>query len=234
MLERIGYHPRMDRWVRAADTVLGRVAAVDGGVVSVLTGAGPVRATTGGALLARMAVDHRDGPAVGDWCVLRSWPDGRVTVERVLPRRTVLLGGRPGDGRPDPAREVVCANVDVAAVVGGPPVTAGPTVVVHHGRDVEVVTVDPEDEHAVEALLARLGGRSTLAVTGSRGAGPSLVDVLVGAPVLTRPRQARRGCELVPLPSGGAVVDVTDPPPGPLSRAAAGRTSAVRPREALR
>ena len=45
---------------------------------SVLTEAGPLRASVGGGLLGRMAQDPTEGPCTGDWCVLREWPDHRL------------------------------------------------------------------------------------------------------------------------------------------------------------
>jgi ribosome biogenesis GTPase len=109
-----GYDPEMARWAAAADASVGRVVRVDRGLVSVLTDAGPLRASIGGALLARMAKDPTEGPCTGDWCVLREWPDHRVTVERVLPRRTAVVRAVAGESSHG---QVLCANVDLAAVV---------------------------------------------------------------------------------------------------------------------
>ncbi len=98
----------------AADAAVGRVVRVDRGVASVLTETGPVRASWGGAVLARAAHDPTQAPCAGDWCVLRVWPDHRTTVEHVLPRRTAVLratAGKAAEG------QVICANVDLVGVV---------------------------------------------------------------------------------------------------------------------
>src|SRR3954453_701066 len=102
------------RWVAAPDASVGRVARVDRGITSVLTEEGPVRATLGAGLLGRIAHDLAEGPTTGDWSVVQSWPDHRVTLERILPRRTSVVravAGKQSFG------QVLCANVDVAGVV---------------------------------------------------------------------------------------------------------------------
>jgi ribosome biogenesis GTPase len=102
------------RWVTAADASLGRVARVDRGLLSVLTEDGLRRATMGGALLGLVATDPTEAPCTGDWCLLREWPDHRVTAERVLPRRTSVVrrvAGKQSRG------QVLCSNVDIAALV---------------------------------------------------------------------------------------------------------------------
>lgn len=70
-----------------------RVLAVETGVVVVATRTGVVRATIGGTLLGRMAADPAAEPREGDRVRLRTWADGRATVEGVV-ARTV------GDTRP--------------------------------------------------------------------------------------------------------------------------------------
>jgi ribosome biogenesis GTPase len=114
VLERIGYELDMAGWAAAADAHLGRVVRVDRGLVSVLTEDGPLRTSIGGALLGRMAQDPTEGPCTGDWCVVRGWPDNRFTVERLLPRRTAVVRATAGE---QSRGQVLCANVDVAAVV---------------------------------------------------------------------------------------------------------------------
>jgi len=118
VLERIGYDAALARsaapGVAPADATVGRVVRVDRGLTSLLTETGPVRASLGGGLLARMAADPMEQPCTGDWCVLREWADRRLTVERVLPRRTSvvrLVAGEQSHG------QVLCTNVDLAAVV---------------------------------------------------------------------------------------------------------------------
>ena len=64
----------------------GRVVRVECGLVLVSTRSGVVRATVGADLLGRMASDPLAAPRVGDRVRLRTWPDGPVTVERVVAR----------------------------------------------------------------------------------------------------------------------------------------------------
>ncbi|MGC4896028.1 ribosome small subunit-dependent GTPase A [Micromonospora sp. DT31] len=92
----------------------GRVARVDRGVCTVLGPQGPVRASLGGAVLAAAARDLTALPCAGDWVLLATWPDGPVTVEAVLPRRTALVRRTAGK---DAGGQVLAANLDVAAVV---------------------------------------------------------------------------------------------------------------------
>ena len=64
----------------------GRVLSVEPGVVQVRTRRSVTRASFGSSLLARMAQDPEAAPRVGDRVRLRTWADGRVTVERVVAR----------------------------------------------------------------------------------------------------------------------------------------------------
>jgi ribosome biogenesis GTPase len=114
VLEKIGYEPDMAGWAAAADAHLGRVVRVDRGLASVLTESGPHRTGVGAALLARIAKDPTEGPSTGDWCVLREWPDHRLTLERILPRRTAVVRATAGE---QSHGQVLCTNVDIAAVV---------------------------------------------------------------------------------------------------------------------
>lgn len=234
MLETIGYDAATAAsfapW-DAADAFVGRVVRVDRGVLTVLTETGPHRVTIGGALLGLVAQDPVKTPCVGDWVVVRSWPDRRETVEHVLPRRTALV--QPyGDAARAP---VLAANVDLVAVVvdrnAAPDATetgrlvdlavasgATPLVVLTGAgafpeaaaaRGVEVLTVDP----AGGAGLARLGDlvdhRRTLVLLGASGRVTApLVRALVGADVLGA-RRTRRGLTL--LPGGGLVLDLRLP-----------------------
>jgi ribosome biogenesis GTPase len=102
------------RWATASDASVGRVVRVDRGLACVLSETGANRATVGGALLARMAQDPTEGPCTGDWCLLRHWPDQRLTIERVLPRRTAVVRQVAGE---QSHGQVLCANADVAAPV---------------------------------------------------------------------------------------------------------------------
>ncbi|MEV0719735.1 ribosome small subunit-dependent GTPase A [Asanoa sp. NPDC050611] len=97
-----------------ADVVPGRVARVDRGVCTVLCAGGPVRASLAGAVLAAASRDPARLPCAGDWVLVRAWPDDRVTIEAVLPRRTAIVR-RTADK--DASGQVLAANLDVAAVV---------------------------------------------------------------------------------------------------------------------
>jgi ribosome biogenesis GTPase len=114
VLEMIGYEPDMAGWAAAADAHLGRVVRVDRGLASVLTEDGPLRTSIGGGLLGRMAQDPTEGPSTGDWCVVREWADHRLTLERLLPRRTAVVRATAGE---QSHGQVLCTNVDIAAVV---------------------------------------------------------------------------------------------------------------------
>lgn len=114
MLETIGYDPQMAGWAASADTTVGRVVRVDRGIAVVVTEAGPLRASYGSDLLGRIAVEASDAPCTGDWCVLRDWPDHRVTMERLLPRRTAVVRATAGEHS---YGQLLCANIDFAAVV---------------------------------------------------------------------------------------------------------------------
>ncbi|RKN50671.1 ribosome small subunit-dependent GTPase A [Micromonospora endolithica] len=105
---------RAERHLRRSDHRPGRVARVDRGVCTVLCASGPVRATVGGAVLAAAARDATCLPCAGDWVLVGTWPDGRVTVEAVLPRRTALIRRTAGK---DASGQVLAANLDAAAVV---------------------------------------------------------------------------------------------------------------------
>jgi ribosome biogenesis GTPase len=85
---------------------------------------------------------------------------------------------------------------------------------------VEVLATSARTGHGVEALRDRLQGRLTLALLGASGQGKSsLTRALVGAEVLTgrTPEDGRRRRtpgrrEMVPLPSGGVVIDTLGTP----------------------
>ncbi|MEU4421616.1 ribosome small subunit-dependent GTPase A [Actinoplanes sp. NPDC024001] len=101
---------RFDR----ADSIPGRVLRADRGVSTVLTADGVTRAALGGGVLLDAARDPVGLPCAGDWVVLRRWPDRRITLELVLPRRTVLIR-RTADK--DASGQVLAANMDTVAVV---------------------------------------------------------------------------------------------------------------------
>lgn len=94
-----------------------RVTRVDRGACEVLTEEGPLRATFSGALLAAAAADPVATTCVGDWVAVRTWGDGRITAETVLPRRTAFVRAAVAPGVSH--GQVLAANVDVAVVVEG-------------------------------------------------------------------------------------------------------------------
>jgi ribosome biogenesis GTPase / thiamine phosphate phosphatase len=96
------------------DATPGRVLRADRGVCTVLSSAGVVRASLAGNVLLGAAADPVNLPCAGDWVVLRRWPDRRMTVELVLPRRTALIR-RTSDK--DSSGQMLAANMDTVAVV---------------------------------------------------------------------------------------------------------------------
>jgi ribosome biogenesis GTPase / thiamine phosphate phosphatase len=92
----------------------GRVMRVDRGVCTVLAESGAIRASLAGAIFAAAARDPSALPCAGDWIVAHTWPDRRVTVECVLPRRTAIVRASAGAAS---HAQVLAANLDVAAVV---------------------------------------------------------------------------------------------------------------------
>jgi ribosome biogenesis GTPase len=86
------------------DLVPGRVSRYDGGAVTVLTAAGPVRATLAGRL--RYAGED---VAVGDWVALRS-----TQIHAVLPRRSTFSRLAVGG---ETVTQIVASNVDTVFVV---------------------------------------------------------------------------------------------------------------------
>lgn len=103
-----------DRFAGRSDHQPGRVTRVDRGVCTVLTASGALRASAAGSLLAAAAADPQTMPCAGDWVAVCTWPDGRLTAEVVLPRRTAVVR-RTADK--DATGQVLAANVDTAAVV---------------------------------------------------------------------------------------------------------------------
>jgi ribosome biogenesis GTPase len=231
-----------------SDARAGRVLRADRGVCTVLDADGPVRASLGGSVLLAAAKDPALLPCAGDWAVLRRWPDRRVTVECLLPRRTTLIR-RTSDK--DATGQVLAANMDAVAVVepihpepddarierllalawdsGAEPLlvltktdmSPDPAAVTRQlaglAPGVEVVPVSVRRGSGVDRLRAYASAGRTLALLGRSGAGKStLVNALAGTPVM--PVQQIRDADgkgrhttayrnLVPLPSGGAVVD---------------------------
>jgi ribosome biogenesis GTPase len=96
------------------DSSPGRVLRADRGVCTVIDATGVTRATLAGSVLLGAAHDPARLPCAGDWVVLRRWPDRRVTIECVLPRRTTLIR-RTADK--DSSGQVLATNMDTVAVV---------------------------------------------------------------------------------------------------------------------
>src|SRR5262245_6675286 len=92
----------------------GRVIRADRGVCTVMTADGSIRASLSGGLLAAAAADPAALPCTGDWVAVRRWPDERLTLDAVLPRRTAIVrrtSSRAAVG------QVLAANIDASAVV---------------------------------------------------------------------------------------------------------------------
>ncbi len=94
----------------------GVVVRVDRGIAVVEAEGELLRAGWGGALLGRVSEDPTAAPTTGDRVRLRFWPDQRITVEDVDPRRS-LLARADADG--SARRQALAANVDFVAVVEG-------------------------------------------------------------------------------------------------------------------
>jgi ribosome biogenesis GTPase / thiamine phosphate phosphatase len=97
-----------------SDASPGRVLRADRGICTVFAPEGVTRASLGGGVLLDIARDPAHQPSAGDWVVLRRWPDRRVTIECVLPRKTALIR-RTADK--DASGQVLAANMDTVAVV---------------------------------------------------------------------------------------------------------------------
>lgn len=91
-----------------------RVSRVDRGGADLIGTSGPVRATYGRDVLTAMATDRTAVPTVGDWAALGSRPDGRTTIEALLPRRTSVV--RDGVDRTSHG-QVLAANIDLVVVI---------------------------------------------------------------------------------------------------------------------
>jgi ribosome biogenesis GTPase len=102
--------------VPGAPAVPARVTRTDRGACDLLGADGPLRATWGADVVAAVALDPLAAPSTGDWVRAQRWPDDRVTVEAVLPRRTVVVRAQAAGTS---SGQVLAANVDVVAVVEG-------------------------------------------------------------------------------------------------------------------
>lgn len=101
----------------AGEHVPARVSRVDRGACDSLGAGGPLRLTFSGALLSAAVADPVSAPCVGDWVAARTWSDGRVTAEAVLPRRTAFVRASVSPGASH--GQVLATNVDLAVVVEG-------------------------------------------------------------------------------------------------------------------
>lgn len=101
----------------AAEHQPARVSRVDRGACDALGVDGPLRVTYSGTVLSAAAADPVSTPCVGDWVAARTWPDGRVTAEAVLARRTAFVRASVSPGVSH--GQVLAANVDLAVVVEG-------------------------------------------------------------------------------------------------------------------
>jgi ribosome biogenesis GTPase len=119
-LQALGLDPSTADYLTAVpgsdELVPGRVVRVDKGLSSILTEDGPVRASWSGGVLAAIAADPQATPCTGDWVALRRWPDDRITIEAVAPRRTAIVRAEVGGTSKG---QVLAANVDVIAIVVG-------------------------------------------------------------------------------------------------------------------
>ncbi len=166
-----------------SDATAGRVLRADRGVCTVLDENGVARASLGGSVLLGAARDPAQLPCAGDWVVLRHWPDRRLTVEVVLPRRTCLLR-RTSDK--DSTGQVLAANMDTVAVV-------------------EPIHPEPDDAR-IERLLAlawESGAQPLLVLTKTdTSADPEAVarqiaDIAPGIPVVPVSVRLSQGVERV-------------------------------------
>nr|MDT0659571.1 ribosome small subunit-dependent GTPase A [Micromonospora sp. DSM 115978] len=176
----------------------GRVTRVDRGVCTVLCAHGPVRASLAGTILARAARDPANLPCAGDWVLVRTWPDRRITVEAVLPRRTALIR-RTADK--DSTGQVLAANVDTAAVVE--PMHPAPDV----GRIERLLALAFESGAAPLVALTKCDLAADPAAIGAH-----LAVIAPGVPVV--PVSAQRGdglARLRPLVASGRTLALLGP-----------------------
>lgn len=176
-------YPLFDR----PDHVPGRVVRADRGVCTVLTATGTTRSSLGGPAMMAAAADPVALPCAGDWVALRAWPDGRSTIEAVLPRRSAIVR-RTADK--DATGQVLAANVDTAAVIASPDPLPEPATIERllalawesGAQPLLVITkadlvADPE---ALAAQLAELApGVTAVAVSAEQGTGLDALRPLI-------------------------------------------------------
>ncbi|GAA3111291.1 ribosome biogenesis GTPase [Kribbella aluminosa] len=203
-----------------ADLVPGRVARVDKGLATVFTEDGPVRASWSGALLAEIASDAQAGLCTGDWVVLRFWPDDRITVESVLPRRSAIVRAEVGGSS---RGQVLASNVDVIAIVVG--LVPEPNIVrierfmalawESGARPVVVLTKSDlvtDADLLAEDVAAAAPGADVLVCSASTGAGMDAVrELLAGDATLALLGSSGAGkSSLVNALAGVELLDVQD------------------------
>ncbi|MGI8576685.1 MAG: ribosome small subunit-dependent GTPase A [Nocardioidaceae bacterium] len=248
-LQQLGWDDSWRELAAAYDGVgePGRIARVDRGLCTVYTRSGTVRGSIGGDVLDDWAADAMTAPTTGDWCWVRSWCDGPLTIEALLPRRTSIIRA---DAAGSSRGQVLAANVDVAGIVvalhpepnlarierlltlawqsgARPAVFLTKADMVNDAAQVaddvrmaaagvEVICCSAVTGKGVDALRGLLDVSSTLALLGASGHGKStLTNALVGADLLAtkalrpdgkgRHTSVRR--ELLPVPSGGSIID---------------------------
>ncbi len=190
-----------------SDATAGRVLRADRGVCTVLDTGGVIRASLAGGVLLAAAGDPARLPCAGDWVVLRHWPDRRVTLECVLPRRTTLIR-RTSDK--DSTGQVLAANMDTVAVV-------------------EPIHPEPDDAR-IERLLAlawESGARPVLVLTKAdtsrdpAAVARQLAELAPGVPVISVSARDGRGlAHLRTLTSGNRTLAL-------LGRSGAGKSTLV-------
>jgi ribosome biogenesis GTPase len=219
-----------------SDCEAARVARVDRGLLTVLTGSGERRVRTGGAL------HGGEAAAVGDWVAVR----GELAV-RLMPRRTAFVRTVAGRGS-EP--QVVAANVDLVLVVDAlvgvarlrrierylavawasgatpvvvltksdlcPDVPAARARVAEDAVGVDVLAVSACSGAGLAELRSLVAPGCTAAMVGPSGVGKSsLANALAGRPVAGtaairedgRGRHTTTARELHVLPGGGLLID---------------------------
>jgi ribosome biogenesis GTPase / thiamine phosphate phosphatase len=195
----------------------------------------------------KRGLDPGERPAVGDFVLVA--PGAPATIERVLPRRSVLSRAAAGERH---QRQIIAANIDTVFVLNGLDGDLNPGrveryLVVVHGSGavpvvvltkadrsdevdaaiaalrarvdpgVEIVAINAKSPESIAPLLRHLGPGDTAVLVGSSGVGKStLTNTLLGqsrqatAAVRahdSRGRHTTTHRALIPLPSGGCLID---------------------------
>lgn len=202
------YHAAYTEFASASpDQAPGRVVRVDRGVCTVLTANGQVRASLAGAVLSTAGEDPAALPCAGDWVVVRTWPDGRVSAEAILPRRSAVVRRTAGK---DSTGQVLAANLDTAAVIE--PVDPSPDL----GRVERLLALAWESGAQPVVVLSKVDLAADPATVAAQ-----VADSAPGVPVL--PVSAERGDGLAavrPLVAPGQTL-------GLLGRSGSGKSTLV-------